>query len=237
VTHNPAYRTLDLNADPFEIQIGAMVILRRAGLLRHDRFTHNELIQASNDFLWYGQLLQKVSRKTLPWDPNSENEVMPSRVFYETADLVGLTQAIPNPFLGMDRRHFRLSRRDGADKSKFGPTPRLSRSLAVVDLIKHPDGRWEVLHAEVAQTHRRQGIATLLYDKIEATLDTKLAPSGWLSEDAYLFWKARGCRFLEDAYRQVEHLPGMWLSAKAILRLRDITVAKMMDWGERTKPN
>lgn len=68
----------------FDIQIGSMVILHRAGLLRHDRFTHNELIQASNDYLWYGQLVEKLSSKAPPWDPNSDNEVTPPQVFYET---------------------------------------------------------------------------------------------------------------------------------------------------------
>jgi hypothetical protein len=226
----------DLNA-AFDIQIGSMVILHRAGLLRHDRFTHNELIQACNDYLWYGQHLEKLSGKTPPWDPNSENEVTAPAVFFENADMVGLAQAIPNPSLGMDHRHFRLCHRADADKSKFGPSPRLSGALAVVDLVKHPDGRWQVLHAEVAETHRRQGMATMLYDRIEAILGTKLGPSGWLSEDAYHFWGARGCWFLKDGYRQVEHLPGMWLSAKALMLLRDIAMARMMDWSEGAKPS
>src|SRR5262245_21683600 len=123
-----------------------MVILHRAGLLPHDRFTHNELIQACKDYFWYGQLLQRLSGKAAPWDPNADNEVTPPQVFYETADVVGLTQAIPSPSLGMDHRHFRLCRRAEAKNSKFGPTPRLSCSLAAVDLVKHPDGRWQALH-------------------------------------------------------------------------------------------
>src|SRR5262245_31715869 len=138
-----------ITADPFEIQIGSMVILHRAGLLPHDRFAHDELIQACNDYLWYGQLLEKLSGKAAPWDPNSENEVTPSEVFYETVELVGLTQAIPRPSLGMDDRHFRVCSRSEAEKSKFGPTPRLSGALAVVDLVQHPDRRWQVLDAEV----------------------------------------------------------------------------------------
>jgi hypothetical protein len=76
----------------------------------------------------------------------------------------------------------------------------------------------------------------MLYDRIEAILGTKLGPSGWLSDDAYLFWKARACRFLEDGYRQVEQLPGLWLSVKAIMTLRDIAVARMKDL-EDPSPN
>jgi hypothetical protein len=235
MTQKPTSHTPNFNADPFELQIGAMVILHRAALLRHDRFTHNELLQASDDYLWYGRLLEKLGGKTPPWDPNSQNHVTPPELFHETADLIGHTQAIPNPSLGMDHRHFRLSARADAEKSKFGPTPRLSGALAVVELVKLPDGRWHVLHAEVRETYRRQGTATTLYDKIEAILGTKLRPSGWLSEDAYRFWEVRGCRFLKDAYRQMDHLPGLWLSVKALMTLRDISIAKLMDWDEDAK--
>ncbi len=87
--HSP--HNLDLNADPHEIQIGSIVIFHRATLMRHDRFTHNELIQACNDYLWYGRLSEKLSGKASPWDTNSENEVTPPGVFYEAASLVGLT--------------------------------------------------------------------------------------------------------------------------------------------------
>jgi hypothetical protein len=231
MTQKSASQTLDLDA-AFDIQIGAMVILHRAALLRHDRFAHNELIQACNDYLWYGKHLEKLSGKTPPWDPNSENEATAPEVFFETAELIGLAQAIPNPSLGVNHRHFRLCHRDDADTSKFGPTPRLSGSLAVVDLVKHPDGRWQVLHAEVAEAHRRQGIATTFYDRIEAILGTRLGPSGWLSEDAYRFWEARGCRFLKYGYRQVEHLPGLWLSAKALITLREIAELKLRDFAD-----
>ena len=54
--------------------------------------------------------------------------------------------------------------------------------------------RWRVLHAEVSQEHRRQGLATLLYDRIETFLGVKLHPSGWLSEDAYQFWQKRDAK-------------------------------------------
>lgn len=218
--------------NPFDIQIGAMVILHRAGLLRHDRLTHDELIQVSNDYLWYGQFLETMTGAEPPWDVNSENKVSDPEVFVETADLIGLTQANLSPSLGMEHRHFRLCRRADAQNSQFHPVPRLAGALAVVDLVQHPDGRWQVLHAEVAEAHRRQRLATSLYDWIEACLDTKLSPSGWLSEDAYRFWEARGCDFLKSAYRQVDHLPGMWLGAKSLLLLRDIAEARLLELEE-----
>jgi hypothetical protein len=46
----------------------------------------------------------------------------------------------------------------------------------------------------------------MLYDRIAVILGTPLRPSGWLSEDAYRFWRAGGEKFI-DYYRQVEHLP------------------------------
>jgi hypothetical protein len=46
---------------------------------------------------------------------------------------------------------------------------------------------WEVLHAEIGADCRGQGIATMLYGQIAAFLDTKLWPSGWLSDDGYRF--------------------------------------------------
>lgn len=76
----------------------------------------------------------------------------------------------------------------------------------------------------------------MLYNEIEVIIGAKLRPSGWLSDDAYRFWEARGCWFL-PAYRQLDHLPGLWISAKAILCLRDIAVAQLMDRTEDAKPN
>jgi hypothetical protein len=38
---------------------------------------------------------------------------------------------------------------------------------------------------------------------------------------------------VEDGYRQVNDLPGLWLSAKAILTLRDIAVARDDGLGRR----
>ena len=58
--------------DPFELQIGAMVILHRAALLADDQAIHNELIEASNDYLWYGQHLERLSGQAPPWNSKSE---------------------------------------------------------------------------------------------------------------------------------------------------------------------
>jgi ribosomal protein S18 acetylase RimI-like enzyme len=212
--------------DPFELQIAAAVIRHRADLLAHDKATYDELVQASNDYLWYGRLLEKSGGHTPPWDVCSENETTPPEVFFETAELVGYMQSIPRPSLGVDRRHFRLLPRAQADKGRFAPTPAMAHALAVVELVQHPDRRWQVLHAEVEPSRRRQGIATMLYGRIEAVLDTMLHPSGWLSDDAYKFWQSWGSPVLHY-YIRVDHFPGIWISPKALLTLKIIAEARL----------
>lgn len=51
--------------------------------------------------------------------------------------------------------------------------------------MQHPDERWQALHAEVSAEWRRRGLATILYDSVEAILGTILRPSGWLTEDVF----------------------------------------------------
>jgi hypothetical protein len=35
----------------------------------------------------------------------------------------------------------------------------------------------------------------------------------------------------------MDHLPGLWLSVKALMTLKDINIAKPMDWAEDATPN
>ena len=230
MTGEHSKRVQSYHPDPFGIQIGALVVLHRAALLSQDAATHDALIEIANDYRWYGQLLEQQSGKNAPWDRNSKNAVTPPELFLETADLIGHTQSIPKPSLGMDYRHFRLTARAEAGNARFGPTPKMARSAAVVEVVQHPDERWQVLHAEVSPGWRRQGLATMLYDSIETILGTILRPSGWLTEDAYQFWRALGCEFLVY-YRQVEHLPELWISPKTLLNLKAIAETKLMLMG------
>ena len=227
MTHERPTAARNFEPDPFDVQIGAMVIFHRAALLDHGAVVYDQLIQISNDSIWYGQLLAEQHAQKPPWDAGSNNEVTPPELFLDTAALVGHVQCILKPSLGMARRHFRLITRAQAEQGRFGPTPKVARSLAVAEVIQHPDNRWQILHAEVRADHRRQGIATILCDRIEAILETRLRPSGWLSEDAYKFWMARGCPFLKS-YRQIDHLPRLWLSPKTLLTLRAIAETKLM---------
>jgi hypothetical protein len=227
----------DYQPDPFELQIGSMVVFHRATLLHHDRATHDALIRVSNDYLWYGQYLEKLTGATPPWDPGARNETTPPELFpLETEGWVGHTQSIPKPSFGGVHRHFRLVRRADAHKGLFRPTPDMAHALAVVEVVQHPDERWQVLHAEVREDHRRRGIATMLYDRIEILLDTKLGPSGWLSENAYQFWQRRHPELVQW-HRKHEHLPGLWVSPKTLLNLLVIAQAKLMQSVEGGQPN
>ena len=213
-----------------------MVVFHRATLLQHDRATHDALIQVSKDYLWYGQYLEKLTGATPPWDPNATNDVTPPELFLlETEEWIGHTQSIPKPSFGGVHRHFRLVRCADAEKGVFRPTPKMAHALAVVELIQHPDKRWQVLHAEVSEDRRRQGIATLLDGRVEAVLDIKLKPSGWLSEDAYQFWQKRNPKFVQ--WHRRHELPGLWVSPKTLLNLLVIVQAKLMKGVEGGLPN
>jgi hypothetical protein len=237
MTGEHSKRAQSYHPDPFEIQIGALVVLHRAALLSQNATAHDALIEIANDYRWYGQLLEQQSGTKAPWDRNSKNDVAPPELFLDTADLIGHTQSIPRPSLGMDYRHFRLTPRAEAKNARFGPTPKMARSAAVVEVVQHPDKRWQVLHAEVSAGRRRQGLATMLYDSIETILGTILRPSGWLTEDAYQFWRVRGCEFLVY-YRQVERLPRLWISPKTLLNLRAIAETKLtLMGGEGSRRN
>jgi hypothetical protein len=99
----------------------------------------------------------------------------------------------------------------------------MAHALAVVEVVQHPDERWQVL-------------ATMLYDRIEILLDTKLGPSGWLSENAYQFWQRRHPELVQW-HRKHEHLPGLWVSPKTLLNLLVIAQAKLMQSVEGGQPN
>jgi hypothetical protein len=103
----------------------------------------------------------------------------------------------------------------------------MARSLAVVSPIQHPRMAWEVRHGEIGADRRRQGIATMLCERTAAFLDTTLWPSGWLSEDGCRFWQSRNCEGVQW-HRQLDHLPGLWLSPKQLVTLKAVAEGKLM---------
>lgn len=224
----------NFQADPAELEIAATVISLRAALLPHLPETRDELMQAASDYRWYSRLLKPKSHPLVPREIEAEREPTAPTVVFETDEFVCLGQRVVRPVAGVDHRHFRITHRGQEGLSRFGLTPSASRSLAVVEVIQMPDGRWQVLHAEVHEQHRRQMLAMRLYDEIEPIIEADLHPSGWLSDDAYRFWEARGS-FALEFYRQVSDFPGMWISPKALLILRQIALAKLeliRDTGE-----
>ncbi len=215
----------DFHPDPFEVQITSIMIFNRAELLKHDSGTYAKLLQLSKDYLDYGHRMEKLGGIPSPFEPDSKEEATPAEVVYESEEFVGHTQSVPKPTIGMEIRHFRLTPRAEANRSRLGPTPEMARSNAVVSLIQHPRLAWEVWHAETRADRRRQGIATELYGRIAEYLGTELRPSGWLSDDAYRFWQKRNSEAVQW-HRQVDHLPGLWLSPKQIITLLRIAKDK-----------
>src|SRR5690348_7466256 len=117
--------------DPIEVQIASMVIKRRAQLLPLAAAVSAHLTQLSEDHLHFGRMLAGHLGEPLA------EEVTPSEVFCDTHEFLGLMQSVSCPLGAVT--HFRLTSRDQADRSRLGPTPRMARSVAVVDLIQHPN--------------------------------------------------------------------------------------------------
>lgn len=216
----------DYQPDRFALQVASLVIHRRANFLPHSGKTFAELIELAANYHKYGTLIAELNREPTPFDPDAEEVPTPAEVFIETSDLIGYTQRVPGPSIGRDIRHFRLAARSDAGLSRLGPTPKMARSLAVTDLIQHADLRWEVKHVEVSQSHRRRGIASMLYDRIEEVLDTKLWASAWLSAEAHQFWKQRHPRTVQW-HVPMEHLSRLWLSPKQLLNINAVMEFKL----------
>jgi hypothetical protein len=190
--------------------------------LQDDDSTSAELIGLSKDYLDYGRQLEKLSGEPSPFDPHSKEEITPAEAFFETDKFVGHTQSVPKPSVGMGIRHFRLTPRAEAQSSQLGPTPEMARPCP----LSASPYAWEVLHTETKAGHRRLGIATMFYERIAAFLDTRLQPSGWLSEDAYRFWQKRDSEAVQW-HRQLDYLPGLRFSRKQLLTLKTIAEAKL----------
>ena len=214
--------------DPFHLQITAMIVESRAHFLPHDAGTFARLEGIVASLLRNAASLIDETGAQSPFSPGADDEAMPPEVFLETPELIGLTQAVPRPSIGMAIRHFRLVRREEAEHSRIGPNTAMARALAVVDLIQHPNTWWQVLHAEVKAPLRRQGVATMLYDRIAEVLGCEMRPSGWLSDDGYQFWLKRG-HFTMEWYRQPENLGGLWINPRSLAALIWLAEREMLE--------
>lgn len=225
----------DFLADPYDFQVAALMLIHRASFATMDKATHDQLFEVADEYHQFGEMLGRLTCQEPPWDSEAENAVTPSEVFMETPDLIGYTQSIPSPSIGMGHTHFRLSTHAEAASGQFAPTPEMSGARAVLDLVQHPDRRWQVLHVGVAAPFRRQGLATMLYNQAEEIMGIRIYPSGWLSEAAYAFWLKRNPE-LVGGHRRVDFLPGLWVSPLALLTLRTLLEAKAASAQKRHPP-
>jgi hypothetical protein len=66
-------------------------------------------------------------------------------------------------------------------------------------------------------------------------LGTTLWASGWLSFDAYHFWKKRDPSVIQW-HLELEHLPGLWVSPKQLLNLTATVECKLMESIDDQRP-
>jgi hypothetical protein len=218
--------------DPTALRVAARVIQRRAALAPEDAETAAELIEYAADFCELAAMLEgrpdsvpAPDALNCPIDAGATGR--PSMLFMETTDFVGFVRSAPLTALGLELRSFRLAPQDAA-------SPREAPPVAVVELIGRPDEGWEILHAEVDPSRRRKGLATRLYDRIEEVLATTLRPSGWLSEDAYAFWRSRSPDAVAG-HRRVEPFLHLWISPGQLLNLMTIDRSKLEAWLESAR--
>ncbi len=86
------------------------------------------------------------------------------------------------------------------------------------------EGRFEILRASVHELHRRQGIATMLYQRIEQDAGRLLTPAHSLSDDAFEFWK----RYRPEAIaHDLRHRREALMGAKVVKNGRIATITRV----------
>lgn len=205
----------DYRPDPSALRISAVVIRRRADQPGLDPQAVTDLIDYASDYWEFAALIdgRRPARRLEPAPASA-----PAEIFLTTETLTGSMESRRMPSIDVEIKTFSLAATSHPDAP-----------VATVDLIQHANGAWEVLHAEVEPGRRRQRLATTLYDRIEEVLGVEIRPSGWLSEDAYAFWRRRNADSVAG-YRQVEPLLQLWISPKQLLNLMTIDRTKIEAW-------
>jgi hypothetical protein len=200
---------------PSALRISAAVIRRRAAQPGLDARVAADLLDYAMD-CW--ELAARIDgrRPVCSLEPAPASSA--AEVFLATEALTGLVESARLPAIDAQIKTFRFV---------VGARPEVS--IASAGLIQHANGLWEVLHVEVAPARRRKGAATILYNCIEEFLNTKLHPSGWLSEDAYAFWRRRNAESVAG-YRRVEPFLDLWISPGQLLNLLTIDRIKIEAW-------
>jgi hypothetical protein len=235
MTTRPAH-VANYTPDPFALQISALIMARRAQCLDLPRPIVDKLMTYAGRVMQVAEYLEKIAGQPTPFDPSAAEIPTDPTVAFESGAWVCLTQRVIRPSIGLEIRHYRLVDRASADQSRLAGRSTLARAAAVLDLIQHTDGRWEVYHIDVGQRHSRQGLATLLYNKFQATESVELRPSGWLSDEARSFWAARNPDAVRFHVRE-DTFPGLWISPKQLLNLMSVCETLLMMDDQDGKPN
>lgn len=216
----------DEEPDPFGMQIACEVIRRRGA--DQPISVKRRLAEAASDYAFHARQLIEARGLVSPFAADPDETGLPAEILLETEPHLLLGQRILKPQVGMEIRVFCLRPRNAPQPPAMDMDDGawLEGAQAFMELVQHPDGRWQVLYSAVDPAVRRQGIATRLYDCVEQVIGRELAPSGWLSDDAYRFWQNRG-HWTLDAYRQIDHFNDLWLSFKAIVMLSAIARVSM----------
>lgn len=73
---------------------------------------------------------------------------------------------------------------------------------AALTAYKQPDqttiDQLEAIEVYVNPNNRKQGLGTILYDKVEQVMQQRIQPSGELSDDAIAFWTKRNPKLSTD---------------------------------------
>lgn len=204
--------------DPTALRVSARVIQRRADLLEQDAEVAADLLEYATD---YSNLAARLEgrQEMAPLFEAPGEPAAPETRFWETGDFIGFERSAPLKAIGMELRRFWLVAKDASAREQ-------ARPAAVVELIGRRKGSWEILHAEVERGSRRKGVATMLYDRIEEFLATELSPSGWLSGDAYAFWRSRRPEAVAG-HRRMEPFLQLWISPLQLLNLLTIDRSKI----------
>lgn len=202
----------DYRPDACSLRISAAVLHRRAELTGLDPEVARDLIEYASDF-WALAASIDGRRPELAFGALPDDA--PAEVFTGQDGLKCVAAGGCVPSIGAGTQTFSVA-----------SVERPETPVASASLIRHPGGMWEVFHVEVAPSNRRGGLASLLYDRIETFLDVRLRPSGWLSEDAYAFWRRRDALAVAG-HRRIEPFLNFWISPKQLLNLMIIDVAKI----------
>lgn len=220
----------DYTPTPFDLQISGFIVARRARCLELDPEARSALQETSARFFLAADTMLEVNPLPSTFNPGSSDEPGPQEIVFEDDGLVCIRQVVERPRIGTAIQHFRFVPEHRAADSRMAVPAREANSAAVMEIIRHPDRRWEVSHIDVVPEFRGQGLAALLYFQLWQLMGPMMRPSGWLSEDAYRYHGHTSPRHLEW-YRKDPGGSGLWVSPKQMVHMRFALNIAENGWG------